>query len=183
MSAAMETYVKLVLESWAFRLKTNGKSAAEVPSRVRAHTVATRVSSYFSRFSYTGDERELNRALESDTDLWRFLCGLDAVPASFGSEILLRDSKYPSIRNLKRLFARIGIDNIFDRLGSVCKMDAELKIESFQSVRTALAHEAPPNVTLTDVRSYGSDMITIVGGIDRIVCQHLSKISGSDCWR
>lgn len=182
MSASMESYIKLMLESWAFCLRTNGKSAADVPKRARAHTVAARISNHFSRYSYSGDERELNRSLEGEGQLWRFLCGLDALPTLFGSDILLRDTKYPSVRNLKKLFARIGIDDIFDRLGAVCRMDVELKVEGFQSLRTALAHEAPPNVTLMDVKNYGKDMIRIVGAIDRVVCQHLSKSSGSDCW-
>ncbi len=181
-SAALESYIKLVIEAWVFRLNDPKKNASNIPLRTRAYAAAHQISSHFSKYVIDKNELALNKCLEKETELWPFLCGSGALHKGFNSSIILKDNKYPSVKNIKRLFSRIGIDNIFHRLGGLCNTDVELKIDSFQSMRTALAHDAPPDVTIVDVRNYGRDMKMIVGAIDRVLCSHLSTMSGPDCW-
>jgi hypothetical protein len=108
--------------------------------------------------------------------------GQNDLPKFFGSNLVLSETTYPSAKNIKRLFARLGIDDLFARLDKRCKRDMALTIDSFQSLRTALAHESPPNVTIIDVKLHFESMRLLTKALDRVAFNHIYKESGGDCW-
>jgi hypothetical protein len=46
------------------------------------------------------------------------------------------DKKYPSPDNIKRLFNRLGIDKVFDKLNAKAKADVKANLQSFNDIRT-----------------------------------------------
>ncbi|RYZ65603.1 MAG: hypothetical protein EOP09_13995, partial [Proteobacteria bacterium] len=115
------------------------------------------MSAAFNKYAYTNDERALYSHIEGEVELWPMMSGAAALPGYFEGKALHDGSSYPSGKNLKKVFARVGIDNMLDRISSNLGRDAEVLIEGFQSVRTALAHSSPPALTVADVEALLED--------------------------
>lgn len=180
-SAALEIYLKLVIESWAQAVRQHGKGQ-HLPADVRASFARRRLIPYFKRFAFLEEEGVLHNSIISETDLWSFLNGSQDIPAFFDGRAIHETCAYPSYKNLKRLFARVGIPDIEAKLGRILRRDVEALIVAFQDIRTALAHAAPPRITLKDVRNRLDDQIKLVSAIDRILFIHVSNHGGLECW-
>ena len=93
------------------------------------------------------------------------------------------DVKYPSTKNLRKLFRRLGIDPVFDRLNAVAKRDVESLLTSFNDVRTEMAHQGMPiGMSVGDIKARINDISLVVGYIDRLFYSHVSKTTGVVCW-
>lgn len=179
--AAIETYIRLLVEAWIQRIRLHDMGS-QTPSVARAYIALRRLESSFAKYQYNGDERTLYMSLQAEGALWPLLAGDSSLPSFFEGKALHDGTTYPSHKNIKRLFARVGIDNMLDRLSRNLSRDAEALIENFQSVRTALAHSSPPTITILDVEARLSDSKALIGAIDRIFHGHVMRHGGSDCW-
>lgn len=179
--AATETYITLLIEAWLQKLKACGKDSC-APLSTNAFYASVRLRNAFAKYQLSGDERELLIYLQNEKDLWPLLAGNGTFPHFFEGKTLHSDTAYPSLKNLKKLFFRVGINNMTDRLSRNLSRDVENLIESFQGIRTALAHSFPPSITIGDVEVLLSDSKLLVGAIDRIFHGHVIKHGGSQCW-
>jgi hypothetical protein len=136
----------------------------------------------FALYHYDGDERTLYKSLLNETTLLPLLAGDANLPPYFEGKALHDRTAYPSKKNIRKLFARVGIDDMMGRLSKSLSRDADVLIDSFQGIRTALAHSAPPPITINDVEQLLSDSKLIVGAIDRILHGHVMRHGGSSCW-
>ena len=180
-SAALETYLRLLMESWVQKIKTFDKGAI-TPHASRAFFVVRRLDKLFASYRFSGDERALFSSIGSETALWPLMMGADKLPSFFIGKEFHEGSSYPSYRNIRRLFARVGIDDMIARLSRNLSRDTEVLIEGFQSIRTALAHSSPPTITISDVEDRLKDVKELVGAIDRVFFSHVMKHGGTDCW-
>lgn len=180
-SAALETYVKLLIESWIFSL-CDKDFGDKIPDSTRGFIAVHYFRRHFEKFSYSRDEGEVTREVLREHTQWPFFNKPMPLPRYFDGKILSNEVSYPSQRNLKKLFGRVGISDFEDRLSRTLKRDVDLLISGFQDVRTAIAHSSPPELTLRDVRDLLSDMLQLVRAIDRIFYQHVSKHGGVECW-
>ncbi|WP_435655457.1 HEPN domain-containing protein [Brucella pituitosa] len=182
-SAAIEEYIKAVFEAWAFKIRTmNHAQSNAIPMRTRVAVAKSRLTQHFSTLAYTGDEGRFLRTIERDADLWPFLQGSGQIPMTFDGGVVFAEKKYPSPKNMKVIFSRLGIDNIFDLVSARIKADAEFRLESFNSVRTALAHSNPPQLTYIDVRRNIKDVQQLISAIDRILHKVLSASIQAPIW-
>jgi len=91
--------------------------------------------------------------------------------------------KYPSPKNLRRLFRRLGIDPLFSGLSAIAKRDVESLLTSFNDVRTEMAHEGMPvGLSVGDIKMRIKDIALVVGYIDRLFYNHVRKTTGPACW-
>jgi hypothetical protein len=160
-SAATETYLRLVVESWAQKFKANKKGKLISPS-TRAYFAQKQLDPHFAKYRMDGDEKNLAAALKQKDDLWPLMIGTDELPLFFSGSALHDKSSYPSSRNIRRLFARLGIDDMIGKLNANLGRDVEVLIEAFQSIRTALAHSSPPSITILDVEDRLADAKALV---------------------
>lgn len=181
-SAAIESYLKLILESWVQEIKVRNLGNC-LPDNLRGHLALRKFVTPFERYVATRDELAIAKALGGERDFWAVMTGSAVLPAYVKGADVHDGSSYPSYRNIHKLFWRIGIVNIHDKICSILKRDVETMIESFQSIRTALAHAAPPTVTLTDVRDRLDDMSQLIRAIDRILYKHINLHGGCVCWK
>lgn len=179
--AALETYLKLLVKSWIQSVRTNNLGHV-TPIDARAFIAAKKLKRNFALFQYNGDEKALYTSLMSETDLWPFLSGGAALPPFFQGKALYDGVAYPSSKNVKKLFARLGIKDMIARLSRNLSRDVEVLIDGIQSIRTALAHSSPPPLTIGDVERHLADCKSLVGSIDRIFCAHVLKHGGPTCW-
>lgn len=181
-SAALESYLRLSVESWFQQIKINSLGA-HIPDNLRGHLATRKFSGAFERYVATRDEQPLSKMLGGEKNFWGVMTGTPAIPHYIGGKDIHDGVTYPSYKNLHRLFVRLGINNVHDRLGAILKRDTETMIEGFQSVRTALAHAAPPTITLKDVKSLISDMQDLVRALDRVLYHQVFRHGGAACWK
>lgn len=182
-SAAVEEYIRSVFEDWAFKIRTaHGANSAVIPVRTRVAVAKSRLTQHFSTFAYTSDEGKFLKKIERENDLWPFLHGTSQVPQNFDGTVVFHDRKYPSPKNIKVMFSRIGVDNVFDLISQRIQADAEYRLESFNSIRTALAHSNPPQLTYLDVKRNVQTVQELVAAIDRILHKALSSSVGASIW-
>jgi hypothetical protein len=181
-SAALESYLKLIVESWFQELKTRSLGAA-IPDNTRGHFALRQFAGVFERFVATRDEVPIAATLGSERAFWPIMTGADAVPAFIKGADVHDGTAYPSYKNLQKLFTRLGLPKIQNRIAAILGRDVEVMIENFQSIRTALAHAAPPTITINDVRSRLADMAALVRALDRILYGHILTHGGADCWK
>jgi hypothetical protein len=181
-SAAVETYLRLSVESWFQQIKLRSLGAA-LPDNLRGHLATRKFSRAFERYVATREELPLSVTLGAEKKFWDVMIGAAALPSYLAGKDVHDGVSYPSYKNLHRLFSRIGVQDVHGRLAAILKRDIETMIEGFQSVRTALAHSAPPTITLKDVRSLLSDMADLVRALDRILHHQVRKHGGDVCWK
>lgn len=181
-SAALETYLKMIIESWFQQLKANGLGAS-LPASVRGRIAAQRLLPPFEAYVAKKEEGPIYNYLAAQADVWQIMTGNPLIPQHITGREIHDGRAYPSNKNLKLLFIRVGIQNIHNELAKILKRDIETLVEGFQSVRTAIAHSAPPNITLKDVRRLLGDIIDLVRALDRVVYRHVSRHGGETCWK
>ncbi|MBY2965551.1 hypothetical protein HF251_23115 [Rhizobium leguminosarum] len=181
-SAATEEYIRTLFEAWAFMVRNSGAASSVVPTRTRIAVAKSRLEAHFASYVFNSDEKAFLSKLEGENDLWTFLSGGSVIPGTFVGKVVFDERKYPSPKNVKVLFSRIGIDNVFDLMSALLRADAEYRLVSFNSIRTALAHANPPQLTLPDVKRNVDDMQSLVGAFDRILHKSLSNHFGQPVW-
>ncbi|MBY3466241.1 hypothetical protein HFN80_19975 [Rhizobium laguerreae] len=179
--AALETYLKLLIESWAQEIRVRALHA-HLPANTRGFLAAKRFERHFSKYVFAGEEVALSSAIATEHKNWPVLDENSILPHYFNGSILHAETAYPTLKNIKRLFARVGLDTIEHSLARLLRRDVDAMIEGFQSIRTALAHSAPPDVTLKDVRRLLEDIRALVGAIDRTFFSHVLRHGGLVCW-
>lgn len=181
-SATLEDYLKQIFDHWLYELKRHNMGGTSIPQRARFSYFGRELSDAFSKFVYTGDEKDLAEKLQSKSEVIGFAMGYESILPYLTGEFAYKDRKYPSPKNIRKLYARIGCDNIFARLSKEMKSDAELKLRGFNDVRTAIAHGAPPSLTLIDVKRNLDDMAMIVKSLDKVNHKEFSKEFGGGVW-
>lgn len=181
-SSTLEEYLKQIFDHWLFELKNHNLTGKSIPSRARFSYFGRELTDAFTRYVYTNDEKSLAQKLQEHSDTIDFTMGYSTVLPHLTGEFAYKDKKYPSPKNIKLLYARIGCDNIFHRLSRKMKSDAELKLQAFNSVRTAIAHGTPPSITLIDVKRNLDDVALFVKSLDKINHVEFSKDFGGGVW-
>jgi len=181
-SAAMETYLKLSIESW-FQSLVSGHTSEKMPEHSRAFIVSQSLSPLFSKFIISNDEKELSRKISSNKGILSILSDGSNIPHYISGKTIHNKIAYPSEANLNKLFSRVGIDKFTDKVSAKLSRDASLLIDGFQSVRTAAAHSSPIPLTIVDVKRLLHDCESLVAVMDRILYGHIVKHGGLTCWK
>jgi hypothetical protein len=179
--AAMEVYLKLLIEGWAQNLRAL-KLGTKSPIAARAYFAIKQLEGPFAKYQSEPDERALLKAIQSRPDIWNLMIGIDDLPAIFSGSMLHDKCAYPSKRNINKLFSRVGISDAIGTLNGILSRDVGLLIDAFQDIRTALAHSAPPAITITDVEARLADSKALIGAVDRMFYSHVMRHGGVACW-
>lgn len=181
-SSTLEEYLKQIFDHWLFEMKRQNRPGTSIPSQTRFSYLGREVADAFGAFAYSRDEKRLVQKLQDKSNLIDFAMGYSNVLPYITGEIAYKDRKYPSPKNVKALYARIGCDDIFGQLSSRLGVDAELKLQAFNDLRSSIAHGAPPSITILDVRRNIDDVQAIIKSLDRINHKEFSKDFGGGVW-
>lgn len=184
-SAALEQYIKTVLEDWVHLLKVHNKKASNLPenliSLIRIKKLTPTFQGYVSRAK---GEKDTIKNLANLNSLKDFFLDHTEVNSLMEVGNLIDDKKYPSKDNLSNLFFRFGILNIFDECGRKGRRDFKAVLSSFSDVRTQISHEHPtPDLTYYDVKKHASDISRFVQAIDKVLYSKVVSVSGEECWK
>ncbi|MEZ8929380.1 MULTISPECIES: HEPN domain-containing protein [unclassified Vibrio] len=183
-SAALEEYVKALLEDWIHKLHANYKTIRYAPEPLILWAAGKKQKNSFQHFIAFGDESKLISSLASTHGLHDVFNKDSLAKDVICQSGMVRDRKYPSKKNLVALFKRFGINDIFKSMQIKGKKDYKKNLESFSDIRTMIAHEHPtPDITAEDTRKQLLIIDDFIAKLDAIMYSHVVSISGSDCWK
>lgn len=94
------------------------------------------------------------------------------------------DKSYPSVKNVKRMFRRLGIDSIFSRLNKRLRCNAELNLRSLNSIRGSLAHSGISGTySYNDIKEQIRKIRQLVSGIDKETFYFLRDCEADVTWK
>ena len=181
-SAALEEYIKVLLDDYKYKIQQSGLPLKNLPNSIRTYLLIKRIRPHFENLTYFGDERRALHRLDIDSNHFKVLNPNASVGHDIDIVSILDGKKYPSPKNWHILFLRLGIINIFDCVNNRLKRDSISFLESFNDVRTTLAHGHPPNLTYIDIQRHLDNMKSFVNGVDRVLCTHFCNYSGKCTW-
>lgn len=185
--AVLENYISDVFSAYAIAACAQAKNGSQLPEHLRSHLFSHRANLHVLVGNVIGGKSEeallkpLASALKGPAGS---LVNDGAALPIFNGKDIYTNFKYPSAKNLRKLFFRIGVENVFDRASALLKQDSSALLESLGSLRTQLAHTgSSPGVSTKDVRERLKDCERFVGAVDRILYGETSKCFGLQTWR
>lgn|ERR1035441_543361 len=184
-SARMESYIEDLLADWGGAVKTQILTTEKLPRRIRAFLLnQPAVVAAYRQYIVDGDEAGILTKLETLIGGPHYDFAIDGrrVPP-FAVEVVYKDRKYPSPKNIRKLFGRFGVMNVFDELDRIARRDTEAMLTSFNDLRTEMAHVGVPvGLNAADIKQHIQNVQTLVGYIDRMFFGHVSRSVGAACW-
>lgn len=182
LSAILEDYLLQVISGWFSRLIVLGAANSCIPVNTRAVAILRSQANSLRGYIATRDEVKFAEVLVRERDILSLMTEAARIPAVDLEDLIVKDRKFPSPRNVEALFRRLGIEKIHGRISTRTKSSFELNLRSFMDVRNALAHESPPSITDIDVDRYFEQVGTWIAAIDKEFYVHVNRISGSAYW-
>lgn len=182
MSAKLEEYTKTLIEDLIFSYKSNNALMSEIPENIRTKTLIDNQLSHYKNYTHNPDERKLLEKMNCTKEYYNVLDLNSPFSNNINSHIVIATNKYPSVKNLKILYFRVGITDIFKGISKRGKKDFKSLLESFLSIREAIAHQEAPELTSQDVERHINNLGEMINNIDRVVCSHITEISGEQYW-
>ena len=184
--AELENYIADIFSDFASGVQAIATKGSQLPGELQSHLFLSKANAraVFGKYVGGNSEKEL---LKSFMIALRGHAGTivndSATMAPFTGKDIYAKQKYPSEDNLNKLFYRIGIDKVFDKLSAYLKRDSAALLESLGSLRTQLAHTGNlPGVSCKDIRDRIRDTERFVGAIDRLMYKSISSNFGSSVW-
>lgn len=92
--------------------------------------------------------------------------------------------KYPSVKNLQKIYKRIGCDNIFNLASAIIKKNSQKILELIGTYRTSLAHNATlTGITIDDLINSLEDLKIFAKGLDNVLYNQIVKDHTQIFWR
>jgi hypothetical protein len=180
-SAFLEEYLKGVIDDWIFLIISNNYKCQNLPENMKWFFVTNSLESGYKSYFYQPNELILINSSKRNPHFSLLSSG--DIPKKLLNTDKITNKKYPSVKNIRSLFIRIGIENIFSLIDRKLRTNSSLQLESFLSIREAIAHQAPPSLTYNDIKKYLDDLKVFVGVIDRVLYSHVLRYTGNNCWK
>lgn len=182
-SALLEEYIKNIITDWLFLVQRNSCLNKELPENLRWFLAANSQINIFRNFLHQQNEEKLIENIKEKKTNLAIIDDNKFVANSLDPRRVVGDRKYPSTKNIKALFIRIGIPKIFEIINKKRGKDFKLITQSFLDIREAIAHQNPPNLPYSDIRMHLHNMLDFVGTLDRVLFNHIIAHSGVSYWR
>jgi len=185
--AELENFVADIFSAFAIGAQSVAKKGSLLPKELRSHLFLSKANTQiiFGKYLTGGPEKDVIRSFISVLNgPVRSIVDDSTELLPFNGSDIFSKQKYPSKDNLKKLFFRIGIDNVFDKLSAYLKQDSIALLESLSSLRTQLAHTGTlPGISSEDVKNRIVETERFVGAMDRLIYSAVSTNFGYVTWR
>lgn len=182
LSARIEDYTKNLIEDLIYSYRTKGATLQLIPKNVRTKVLLDKQVNHYRSYYNSSDEKVLIKNIAIDSLFYEILNDHTAFTTQIHASNIIGTNKYPSIKNLKILFHRLGIQDIITELHCIAKKDISTPIESFLSLRESIAHQGAPTITFNDIERHFKNINDAIKYLDRVVYSHIKKESGDKYW-
>lgn len=182
LSARIEDYTKNLIEDLVYNYKSNGATMGHLPKNIRTKALLDQQIHHFRTFYNSSDEKALIRNISIDNSYYSIIDNTISFTNQIQASNIIGTNKYPSTKNLKIVYNRLGINNIITELNRKAQKDIKTAIESFLSLRESIAHQGAPTITYSDIERHFKNINEAINYIDRIICSHIKRESGDNYW-
>ena len=182
LSARIEDYTKNLIEDLVYSYRTNGALLKDIPKNVRTKVLLDKQVNYYRTYYNSSDEKSLLRNISIDNHCYQLLDDTVIFSTQVLPSNIIGSNKYPSIKNLRILYNRLGINDIINELHRKAKKDITTGIESFLSLRESIAHQGAPAITFIDIERHFKNINEVINYLDRVLYSHIKKESGDIYW-
>lgn len=184
LSSAMEEYHNNILDLMFYNMRIKGIRMGQLPINSRLLHVLSITSECTRGYLYDrdGEANTLCKLFDRKTELKRLIDDdeLFDIPSFYKS--IIGDKKYPSERNLKTLYSRLGVKDIFAVLHAKGHKNYKILLRSFGDLRSAIAHVGGKDVTYKDVKEQIVFVSDFVYMLDKELYSICLSSSGRSCW-
>ncbi|MDD4753883.1 HEPN domain-containing protein [Proteiniphilum propionicum] len=182
LSARIEDYTKNLIEDLIYSYRINGATLQQIPKNIRTKVLLDKQVNHYRTYYNSSDEKVLLKNIAIDNSFYQLLDDTIAFSTQVHPSNIIGTNKYPSIKNLKILYNRLGIKDIINELHRKAKKNISTAIESFLSLRESIAHQGAPTITFNDVERHFKNINEAINYLDRVVYSHIKKESGENYW-
>ncbi|HRP58061.1 HEPN domain-containing protein [Agriterribacter sp.] len=181
--SSLEEYLRVFIEDLFFNYKSLSATISEIPVNPRTFSLFHKQRTIYEGFINNRDEfKILDRLNITNQRLYSVVDSTQTFVDHIDSKMIVNDKKYPSPKNLKILFNRIGIKSIFNETDRIGKKNYELLLRSFLDVRETIAHQESTDLTFNDVKRNFKNITDLLDKLDRASYSHICSISGQKYW-
>lgn len=184
-SVSLELYLEKVFSDWFAKLRTVPAANSVISPQLRAFLITHKhVNEHLMRFLAMKDEGVYLDAVAGTLAApeWQMLDAASNIPNADLMSVI-REKRYPSPKNIRRVFRRIGVQNFRSKLNSAGRTDIEALIQSYNDVRNDFAHDGIiVGANATDIRKKLRDLIRVVNAIDRVLHKFVHDTCGGAFW-
>jgi hypothetical protein len=181
--SSVEEYLKVFIDDLFFNYKTKNTTLSKIPINSRTLSLFHKQKTIYEAFIHNRDEtRVLEKLTVDNMNLYSLIDSSIQLSNHIDSRIISNDKKYPSPKNLKILFNRIGLKNIFNVINRLGSKDYELMLRSFLDTRETIAHQQSISLTFDDLKRSFLNIKDLIDKLDRASFSHICKASGIAYW-
>lgn len=180
--AAIEEYLKSFFEDLIFEFKKNKIKIGELPLNVKLMALLKNQKDTFKYYLNNGDEAKTLQKVKGSLPILKLADDTIEINGWIEMSLILGTNKYPSPKNLKTVYNRIGIEDIFKEIHMSSRSNLKGQLDSFLDIRSSISHESPPPLTYKDVKRHLENVANLVKHLDRVKHKHISKVSSSSYW-
>lgn len=185
-SVAMELYLETLVSTWITKVRVGGTLHIHFPKELRWFIVFHSIlKGPTERYAGLKDERVFLESVKKawGAPNWDLLDDTKAIAATTQLSLLIDRKRYPSPDNIKVVFRRLGVPNLFGQLNKTAKTDVEALLTSFNDVRNNFAHSGIlVGFSVRDIVKTVRNLDRIVNAIDRAFFKHVIATYGQACW-
>jgi len=179
----LEQYLKVFTENLFYSYRTKAATLAEIPLNPRTFTLFHKQRTIYESFIFNRDEGKILDKLDvSNKHHYSIVDSTQTYVNQIDSRVIFNDKKYPSPKNLKILYNRLGIKNIFKETDRIGHKNYELLLRSFLDIRETIAHQESTDLTFEDVKRNFTQISDLLDKLDRISYSYVCKVSGQKFW-
>jgi len=179
--AAFEEYVEDFLSGWIFKRASSGAHVRDLPARLRAWLLHIRHEGSYRSFFLQGDEKRVLDAFDKSREPMIGFVDDSYVGRLDATDIICSEG-YPSMRNLRKIFYRLGLDDLKSFMSSRIGGNAEQLVDAFSTTRTTIAHSTAGPITYRDVLAFAKRGSKIVQLLDYAFFESLVQSPNSPIW-
>lgn len=182
--SCFEEYLRNFMEDLFFQYRTQCAKLAEIPANVRTYGLLIKQQEIYRNFLYKkeGEIQVINKLNVASNDTYSLLQDDIVYNGHIEAKAILSGKKYPKYDNLKVLYHRLGITDIFDKINCRGRKDYKMDLDAFLDVRTNIAHHESTTLTIDDVKRHFKNINDIISQLDRVSFSHCCSASGHKYW-
>jgi hypothetical protein len=175
--ARFENFFKDIVSFAITILNGRALSSKSLPGRLRAAHLVGQIPHPSLKHYYVYDnERVLLDSLHDGFSRGDWAWASELHKGSLDPSIILGSKGYPSSENLKSVFYKLGVENIFAECSRRMRTDVAVLIDGIGDLRCEMAHLGlPSQITDDDIEKKIKDLARTAETIDRIVHDQFRK--------
>lgn len=184
-TAKIEVYLEDFFDTWISKINSTALTSSHLPNNLKALYINQPfLNNGFKKLIVENSESKYFEAIASQlgnnsfhlTDLTKPLPRLD-------SKRIYQNKKYPSPDNFEALFKRIGINRIFIELNRSASADMKNILQSFNDIRTSVAHDGiPVGLNDRDIVANLKQIKHLIYHIDKTLFKHINRHTTRATW-